>query len=842
MAYETWVQDIFSKGELSPYMYARCTVNEYGNGLKKAQNVLTYPTGAAGKRFGTLYQSTLDSDITSTAGLFFETFQYLNECIYQLVFYPGNIDIYLEGLFVANVSVSLTGSQIDSISTTVLDRYFEYCVLNARPVWLIRAANAGNVISSVNSTTNVLNLTTAVTAGLVLPVQITTSGNLPTTNPQILINVTYFVKYLSTSTAALYATAYDAKFDLNRFVITNNGTGTNTLFPQNSWSVAAPTFKSVPVYDFNGGYNSINFTPTALTGVSVVNLSAPYAPLISATYVGGAFFGNGGVGRITSVASTSQFTIFLERPFNDLTAIPGNLAVLSEPAWSDVRGWPQVCSSYQNRHLLANSRSLPNGFWASAINDYLDFGDLTQDDDDPISWYPSSNNINYIKFIVPYRSITVHTNTGIYSSPLSDVSAITPNNFTLQLQDSTPADVLLPQAIDNQVLVLSGNDAHQMLWDGINNAYTSDIVSVISEQVIRDPVDEVAFADLHRAGSRYVFIINANGTMATFQTLISQNVSGFTPQIMEQSNGSAQFRQAGSSANGRCWFVVEIQIPEANAPIAITAFTTTTLTATGSYPFSLVPVAIKFTTTGTLPASTPALETGTYYWAIWTDAANIFKVYANQEDAAAGVNNFTFTSAGTNSNVIVWPLQTIFTLEELTQETYIDCAFYFNNGNSPSSTINTGALFNTQNVVMVGDDFGFSAQGNNNQVTFEAHGVATEVTEGYIGFAINTIIEPMPLSMANGPSAKNNTLTKPKHIRFINFMFNNTIGGTINGVPIALNRFNQTNIGEPPTPARGVFQMSIMKAWDDFNNPSYTIEHSEPFNIQLLGVFYAVDI
>ncbi len=71
-------------------------------------------------------------------------------------------------------------------------------------------------------------------------------------------------------------------------------------------------------------------------------------------------------------------------------------------------------------------------------------------------------------------------------------------------------------------------------------------------------------------------------------------------------------------------------------------------------------------------------------------------------------------------------------------------------------------------------------------------------------------------------------------------MFNKTIGGTINGIPIALEPFDMANIGEPPFPARGVFEMSIMKGWDDFNNPTFTIEHSDPFDIQLLGVFYSV--
>src|SRR5579872_7580732 len=106
MPYTLWSQDIFTRGELSPLMYARATVNEYNNGLKTAQNTLTYTSGAVGKRFGTIYQATL-SGLTSYKDLSFSTFQYLNECVYQLVYVPGNIFVYLEGILIATVTTTL---------------------------------------------------------------------------------------------------------------------------------------------------------------------------------------------------------------------------------------------------------------------------------------------------------------------------------------------------------------------------------------------------------------------------------------------------------------------------------------------------------------------------------------------------------------------------------------------------------------------------------------------------------------------------------------------------------------------------------------------------------------
>lgn len=860
MAYTLWSQDIFSKGELSPYMYARATVNEYNNGLKTAQNVLTYPTGAAGKRFGTLYQATLNSAITIT-GLYFQTFQYLNECVYQLVFYGGNIDIYLEGIKVANVSTSLTAQQVYNMSTTVLGPLFRCTGQGFAPIDLRRTLTGGLTITGASTSPygNVFQFASGITPGLVLPVQFSNAGGaLPTTTPQIAPGVTYFIYNYSATEVIVYATAYNAKFNIEPFILTNAGTGTNTMNVYDSWTFTNTTFKNLPVYDFNGqttSYDALTFTPSATTGtaVTITVSDAGYAPL-NLTYVGGAFIGAGGTSRITAVASATSFTVSVQMPFDSTDPIQGSLALLAEPAWSATRGFPQVCSSYQNRALFANTTSLPNGFWASVINDYSDFGDLTNDDDDAIAWYPTSDNMNFIRFIVPYRSITVHTNTGIYSSPLSDITAITPSNFTLQLQDSTPADVLQPTAIDNQIIVLSGNDAQQMLWDGINNAYTSNVVSIINEQTIRDPQDETAFQNLHRAGSRFVFITNANGSLAVFQTLISQGVSGFTPQIMEQSYGNASFIQTASSSDGRCWFVIQRQISVAASPVAITGFTAHTptvqskLQAVASSFSKTTPTEIKFTTTGTLPASSPQVVNTQYYWAVGVDADN-FIVYLNQDDAYNDVNEVQFTSAGTSSNVVPWNLNSIFTLEELTEETYLDCAVYYNGGLYTSAgavdTVATGVLFNGQHVKMVGDGFGFDTTpetNTGNQIVFEAHGSNVAVEEAYIGFPIRTVMEPMPLSISNGQSAKETTLTKPKRVMFVRFMFNNTIGGTINGVPIALEPFDAANIGEPPFPARGIFEISVLKGWDDFNNPTYTIEHDEPFNIQLLGVFYSVEI
>ena len=266
MAFNLWTQTNFSRGELSPYMYARADVQQYFDGLKTAQNVQTYPTGGAGKRFGTLYMATLNAAITNLNQIYFQTFQYLDECVYQLVFYPSNIDIYLEGVLIANVSTSLNQSNVYNLDNTVLSTNFRVAGAGFKPMDLTRSSDAGNVIASVSG--GVWNLTSSVTAGQILPVQIGTNGTLPTTIPQINAGVTYFALNLSTSTMALYPTSLDAKYGTNPFTLVDDGSGTNTLYTFNTWNFGEVGFKNLPVFDFLQNYDSVVFTPSATTGDS----------------------------------------------------------------------------------------------------------------------------------------------------------------------------------------------------------------------------------------------------------------------------------------------------------------------------------------------------------------------------------------------------------------------------------------------------------------------------------------------------------------------------------------------------------------------------------------------
>ena len=837
MAHILWSQDIFTKGELSPLMYGRVTVNAYYQGLKTAKNVIGIPQGGAAKRFGTIFENII-SGVTDYTQIFFETFQYLNECCYQILFYNNSINIYLEGQLVASVTnTGIMGDQMALMDYTILDNIFRVTTGIFPPMDLTRSPESPNAITGASG--NTLTVTTPSDAGDFFPAQFTTTGTLPATVPQIFANQTYFVNFQTNSTFSIYATAQDAAANRNPFTITNAGTLSNVVI-LNSWALNDTVFTNLPVFDFTGGYDAITFTPSATTGYGIT-LTASGA-IFTAAHVGGVYFGGGGIGRIISVSSTTVATINIIQPFNATTAIPGSVSLLTEPAWSNTRGWPRKCSSFQNRAFFANTQLLPNGLWASVVNEFNNFDDTLNDDDNAISWFPTSDTINYIQYIVPYRSLTVHTNSGVYSSPLSTETAITPSNFSLSLQDSTPAEAVPPRGIDNQIIIISGNDVHTLIWDGFNNAYSSNIVSIANEHLIIDPTDEAAYVDQRRAGSRYMFIVNSDGSLVMYQTLIAEDVSGFTPAYLEQSYGKAFFRKVATNFDGRGWFVTERQIATPQSNVTITGSTATTFLATGSNFSTTTFTGAMFGTAGTMPTTSPQIDNQTFYWVVGVDANN-FTVYLTQEDALAATNPVSIIDFGSAAYVTPYTLVTTLMIERLDFDTYVDCAGFYNG--TPISSITGQTIYNGQNISMQGDGFEFSDSVINGTINFDAHGEPVDISTAQYGFPINVEITPLPISISLTGNPKGSNLVNPQHVRFITLLLADTIGGTVtcgtNTNDIILNTLDQVEPGVPPVPQTGEFELSVMQGWNQYKYPVITINHSAPFDFKLTGIFYKDD-
>ena len=834
-------QASFTLGEIDPKTQKRTDWDGYYKSLKRLRNGLVIPQGGVTGRWGTEYVDAL-TIVDVERPLEAELYPYIYEdnATYVTIWEDLSLKIYLENLLVATVVSPYPAEDVPNIRIAQIQDRLIIASGRLAPYQLVRSANAGNVISGFDGTNNYLQLTTPITADLVYPVTFTTTGTLPATNPSIYVGVTYFIYGVSTTNVRIYATAAEAKAGINYFTVSSAGTGTNTLFIQNTWALTAIAFKFYPAYDFTGGYNAITFTPSATTGASVVITAS--AAIFTTAMVGGLFTGNGGILRITIFTDSTHVTGYTVEDFTSTDPILGTLAFLGEPAWSNARGWPALVSGYQSRSVFARTTSIPNGRWMSVVNDVYNFDDSQKLDDDAISTYPNGAGSGYVQALTSARTLVVHTNTNVQSTPVLNEVPITPLNATYPEQSKFGTIPVQPIFLDNQIIFVDrAYNVISMIWEITQSAFVTSNISVPSSGLIREVIDMTAYAQPVATDGFYALFINSDGTMASYQTLIEENVKGWslmntkTAQVADTSyNGTdvtSSFVRVGT-AGDRCWMTVTRQIPTAASPVAITAFSgiTNTLTA-ASHGLSLTAgTIISFTTAGTLPVTDVQINITQYWFGRGVDA-NTFAIYASQADADADTNRLIISSAGTSSNVVRWPLAKKVYLEELSFDVRADsCKLY--DFAVPTTTVTGLSHLNGCVVKVVADGYILTDKVVfNGSITMEI-----EASEVIVGSQFIVTIVPLPLSLPGIMGV----LYGPTHIRAMYIAYVDSIGVTIQGGDIPIIDMQDVILDAVPEPKTGVYLYTPMEGWDGF---SYDLEitQANPLPITITAFSYKME-
>lgn len=831
----------FSKGVLDPRAYARTDFEGYYQSAKTINNALVIPQGGVQRRWGTTYVATLNAGLNPATHPEFTEISTLTigQAIYLLQWEAGHINIYLENVFVAIVATPYVKEDIQNLRwAQVLNNLIVCCAITNAPYQLVRNNDAPQNITAFSAINNTLtlNIGTSVT-GIVLPAQFATTGALPTTFPQIIVGKTYYTFSPTLTTVEIYSTPDDAKNRTNVYTISALGNNSTLIF-QHSWTFNPITFINVPTYDFNGGYGALTFTPSATTGTITITASGN---IFSAAFNGGVFIGAGGIVRLTTNVSATVMNGFVEVPFLNTNPIQGSISYLGEPAWSAARGYPSVVSFFQNRLVMANNSSLPNGIWLSAVNSAFDFDDSETLPDNAISWYPAAAQSNIISALTPGRSLIAHTDTGNYSTPFAVEQPLTPTNFAMTEQNKDGVSNLQPVFIDNQIIYVdkSGNNVKNMIWEITQSSFVLNNISIAATSLIKQPVDMTAFTDPQFTDGYYVIFVNNDGTLAILQTLHEQQIAAWTSAdavyTFDNLNRviGAGYKHVTSSI-GSTWFICQRTTYVAGATTAITAFNgpANTLTAVASG----IPVGaasqVAFTTANAFPTTVPQIVGGQFFWVNGVDA-NDFSVYPTQADAVAQTNPFQIIDFGVNASVTVQTPTNVQYIEQLDFTVPSDSAITQTGVNS--ATVNNLAPLNGNYVAVYADGLALAPV----QVVAGSVTLPQVVQNVTIGIPFTSTLQLLPIG--NIPGTPSN-LYKTKHIRGLYINCYQTLGATIQGFPLIVPTIPpQEIIQELNTPKSGVYLYNMMEDWDStqFN---ITIQQTNPLPMTILGVSYILEL
>ena len=474
-------QSNLNRGELDPLLVGRIDLNAYYNGVFTAQNVLSIPQGGLKKRPGTEFIG----EALGNGRL--ENFSFNVEQNYLLVFTDLKMQIYKEGVLQTNINGSGNDFLVTPYTFAQLAD-FDY-IQSADTVIITHEEEEPQRITRTSDTA-------------------WTIGALPLINiPQFDFNDGSSPTPVSEIQTVKFTNANDG----DRFKLSLEGILTEEIVL--SRSVTGRDGVSTAIKE-----ELLALPNTGDTGVDVAFVSAG-PDIYSITFSGASAKEWDEIAGTPILTKSSTFEI-VSSTTQDGTA-------RSEDTWSATRGWPATATFHEGRLWFGGSTQRPATIWGSRVGDFFNFKNRKSFDDESIEATLDTDQVNAIEAIFSNRSLQVFTSGGEF---FVKESPVTPSNIAVIPQSNLGSRRVRPVTIDGVTLFVqrTGKSIIQFVFVNEFQANQSRSVSVLAPHLINTPIKMSASRGTESTDANYVYILNNDGNMTVFNTLVSEDVAGFT--------------------------------------------------------------------------------------------------------------------------------------------------------------------------------------------------------------------------------------------------------------------------------------------------------------------------
>ena len=282
-----------------------------------------------------------------------------------------------------------------------------------------------------------------------------------------------------------------------------------------------------PFYKFNDW--NITLNPSAASGTGVT-LTASESIFVSA-HVGCRFGLTDDPANkyhqveVTGYTSGTQVTVTVREALDSTNATRH----WKEQVFSDVRGYPQAVSIFDDRLYLSGSTARPSGIMASKIGEYFNFDLDNASADDAIDVSLGSDRVDEIRYMLQGRNLQFFTDSGEYYLRVESTGGISPTNIGFKRQTSFGIKKIRPQQLDGATYFIqrSGTVAREFIYDDVQDGYTSNAISFLTD-VINSPVDAGIIQGTTEQPEQFWVLTNTDGSVAAFHTMRSDKVQGWS--------------------------------------------------------------------------------------------------------------------------------------------------------------------------------------------------------------------------------------------------------------------------------------------------------------------------
>ncbi len=561
-----YTQTTFTKGQLSPKLQAKVDNQDYYKGVKTLTNGVLIPEGGIKRRFGmddrvnvgSVANKHDDNSFRLVNLLYADGTEYLiafvfttDDSLNQILIYKetGTALTLLDTLTVTSYTYSILqeldlkqGSNILIVShETITPHYLHQAT--SETDWLFEPIHFENLPVYIFDNTYE-NATFAVSAtALGNNVQLTIPGHKATLTSVLGLSNAFTWDGTRYQLAGVHAAG-------DRYICTNTNLDPDPSWPERTvqgsimeYAVGPPAgFQPAAVTGTPGTFPANNdivqdsvtsnyyiFNSLAHVWNNITNVNFEF----SEKYIDGLFLGNEGTMRLTQYDSVTQMTGTVLVEFKNISTFPGSEAALSEPAWTKMLGYPSCAAFYDNRLFFAGSPSLPAGLWGSkaGADNYFDFDESGADQANfALAYFINTGQSNIIKQLLSSTVLSVFTTTGVATNPPVGELGLTATNLSFTAQNKLGIKPSIqPVFLDGQTIYVdNANRIQSMQYDISKQSFTTTDISFIADPLVKTPKRLFTMQNPDTVNGSFLFVINTDGTMAIFQSMIAENVGGWS--------------------------------------------------------------------------------------------------------------------------------------------------------------------------------------------------------------------------------------------------------------------------------------------------------------------------
>lgn len=201
-----------------------------------------------------------------------------------------------------------------------------------------------------------------------------------------------------------------------------------------------------------------------------------------------------------------------------------------EQSFSELRGYPAAVTFFENRLVFAGTTSQPDSVFMSKSGKYYNFDVGSARDNDAIQVTASIGEINQIRHLVSNRDLQIFTASSEMYVPAFQNQPVTPTNIQIRRQTPYGCGFERPVVFDGSTVFTQkgGSIVREFIYSDSEAAYVASPISSVSSHLIKTPIEQNVFNGAIDRSESYVFITNADGTLAVFNSNRAENRAGWT--------------------------------------------------------------------------------------------------------------------------------------------------------------------------------------------------------------------------------------------------------------------------------------------------------------------------